>query len=386
MDDTQKAIAELKSAWESEFKPRIDEMQAETKTNGEASAETKAAVSRVQDRLDDLEAKAQRAAMFAGRSSDAGEMSAERKAFMAFSRKGEAGMTEHKALGVDDESTGGVLAPSEFIALITKGIIEYSPIRTVANIRPTSARSSKIPKRTGLGAAVWTGDKNARPDTPNPTYGIDEVANHELYARITVSVQDLEDSAVDLEADLVSQMVEQFGVAEGSGFVIGNGVGKPEGFLANADVQVIANSAATFTNGDGLIDLRFSLKEPYWRNARFILNRLTLRDIRKIKDADGNYMWTPGIGLGAGLQGAVPATIIDTPYIMATDMPTTASGAKTVAIGDFGKGYVISDRVQLSWLRDPYTAANTGSVVFHARKRVGGQVMLPEAIKILQMA
>lgn len=386
-DELKTAVQELTKAWESELKPRIDQMQAEVKSGGVVTGETKASLDLVQDRMDALEAKAEKAILFANTRTAAGEMSDERKEFMEFARKGVL-PAESKIMTATDESTGGVLAPADFIAEVIKGIIEYSPIRNIARVRPTSRRSSQQPKRTGRAAATWTGETGTRTATANPTYGLTEIPNHELYARVLISNQDLEDSVVDLESDVTSQMAEQFGVSEGLGFVSGDANGKPEGFLSNAVVAAayVANGATTFTNGDGLLKLRFELKEAYWTSARMVLNRLTLRDIRLLKDDNHNYIWTPGVGQGAGLAQGVPATIVDTPYVLATDMPTVASDALTVACGDFGKGYTISDRIQVSFLRDPYSAAADGAVVFHARKRVGGQVVLPEAIKVLKMA
>jgi HK97 family phage major capsid protein len=117
-----------------------------------------------------------------------------------------------------------------------------------------------------------------------------------------------------------------------------------------------------------------------------VLNRFSLRDIRKLKDTNGNYIWAPGLGPGGGVSGALPATILDAPYTIAVDMPNATSALQPVAFGDFSRGYLVVDRIEIAVLRDPFTQANAGAVVFHARKRTGGQVILPEAIKLLNMA
>lgn len=383
------AVAELKGVFEGDFKTEVARLEAETKKNGEASGETKQAISRMNDRMDAMEAAATKAALYADRDSDHTGRSQDRKDFETFTRTGT--MPEGtKVMTVSDESQGGVLAPSDFIAEMIKGVIEFSPIRGIAKVRSTTARSSKFPKRTGLAAAVWTGERGTRTPTASPRYGLEEVPNHELYARILVSQQDLEDAnAIDLEADVMAQMAEQFGGSEGAGFISGDSNGKPEGILVNADIEQIHNGATTFgtTNGaNGLFDLKFGLKEAYHKSSTMVLQRLTLRDIRKMKDSNSNYIWAPGIGQGAGVAGYAPATIVDTPYLLCADMPAVTSGSLSVACGDFGKGYMISDRIVTEWLRDPYSAAADGAVVFHARKRVGGQVVLPEAIKLLVMS
>jgi HK97 family phage major capsid protein len=205
---------------------------------------------------------------------------------------------------------------------------------------------------------------------------------------VLVSNWDLEDPVVDLESIITEDMSDQFGKTEGLAFVSGSGVGQPEGILTNTDVQngFVANGGASFTSGDGIIKLAFSVKEQYWANARYVCNRFTLRDLRTLKDTAGNYLWQPVADGVHGLSTGLPATLYGYPYTIATDFPSAASNAFTVAFGDFSRAYWVVDRVQLALLRDPYSQASAGAVVLHARKRVGGQVVLPEAINVLKMA
>ncbi len=381
--DEKKLADELKNAFEAELKPRIEQMETESKTLGTVTTETKQAIDRVQDRLDEIEVTFQKAAdapQFGG-----GAASQETKDFVEFTRKGEL-PAESKVLKVGDATLGGVLAPVDFIAEVIKGVVQYSPIRSIAAVRKTSRTSIAVPKRTGNFAASWAGEVQTRTENTGRTYGLEEIPTHELYARVLISNWDLEDPIVDLEADIRDSMAEQFGVSEGAAFVSGNGVAKPEGFLTNSDVEQVLNGGASFANADGLIKLQYALKEQYWPNARFVLNRLSLRDLRLVKDTTGNYIWAPGLGPGLGITGGMPSTLLGSEYVMATDMPTAASNALTVSFGDFSKAYWIADRIEISYLRDPFTAATGGAVVFHARKRVGGQIVLPEALKTLKMA
>lgn len=387
-DDLKQIADDLRSTWESELKPRIDQMETEQKTSGESLSETKAAVDRVQDKLDEIEALAQKAALAPEHTE--GEPSQERKDYVQFARKGSL-PEESKVLQLRDETLGGVLAPPDFIAEVVKGVIQYSPIRDLATVRPTSRTSSMFPKRTGNFAASWTGEGGSRSETTGRTYGLDEIPNHELYARVLISNWDLEDPVVDLESIIQEDMSEQFGVSEGAAFVSGNAVGKPEGFLTNSDViaSPVLYGASSFNStqgGDGIIKLAFSVKEQYWPNARFVLNRFSLRDIRILKDTAGNYLWQPAADGVHGLSTGLPATLYGYPYTIAVDMPNAASNALTIAFGDFKRAYWISDRIEIQTLRDPYTQASNGAVVLHARKRVGGQAVLPEALNVLKMA
>lgn len=397
--DLAEVAVELKSVWESELKPRIEQMEGEQKSSGESHAETKEAVDRVQDRLDTLETQLQKASLAPERRE--GESSQEVKDMLQFVRSGgvpedskilsHKSSMEGKVLAIRDETLGGVLAPPDFIADVVKGIIQYSPIRQIATTRQTSRMSVQFPKRTGNFAAQWTSEVATRTETTGRTYGLDEIPTDELYARVLISNWDLEDPVVDLESIITDDIVDQFQLAEGTAFVNGDAVkGKPEGILVNSDVttgaNVVGQGAATFTNADGIIKLAFSVKEQYWGNARFVLNRFSLRDIRLLKDTANNYLWQPAADGVHGLSTGLPATLYGYPYTIAVDYPNAASNAFTVSFGDHKRAYWIVDRIEMQLLRDPFTQANAGAVVLHARKRVGGQVVLPEAINVLKMA
>jgi len=119
-----------------------------------------------------------------------------------------------------------------------------------------------------------------------------------------------------------------------------------------------------------------AIKSDYSRNGTFVFNRGSLAAIRKLKDAAGQYVFQAGMSL----SGNMSATILGHSYVEATDMPSIAGGNFPVAFGDFRRGYLIVDRVAMAVLRDPFTQANTGNIRYIARRRVGGQVILPEAI------
>lgn len=385
--ELKKAAEELKLVWETELKPRIE-------SNESGLTEVKMAIDRVQDHMDQIEARAQKGSSFVPSSSD-NFLSQERKDLMHFTRNGSL-PRESKILTIRDETTGGVLAPPDFIAEVVKGIIQFSPIRSLATVRQTSRTSIQFPKRTGNFAAAWTSETGTRTETTGRTYGLEEIPNHELYARVLVSNWDLEDPAVNLEPIIRDDMAEQFGKSEGAAFVDGSGVGQPEGLLTNSDVLAgyTPNGNTSFVDGasgsksgaDGIIDMTFAIKEQYWPNARYVLNRFTLRDLRTLKDAQGNYLWQIAPDGFHGMSSGLPATLYGYPYTIAVDMPDVASNAYPVLFGDFSKAYWVVDRIELQYLRDPYSEASEGVVVLHARKRVGGQVVLPEAINVLKMS
>ena len=309
------------------------------------------------------------------------------RAFSGYLRKGTERMMpdEVKALTVANDTTGGFLAPAEYVREIIKGEIDVSPIRTVARVRQTGNRAVQVPKRTGQFAAQWTGEVETRAETTGLTYGLEELPTHELYALVDISQQDLEDAEFSLEEELGQEFAEQFALAEGAAFVTGNGVKRPAGFMSDDTVASDnSGSAATIADADGqangLIELSHNLKPAYARNGVWLLDRKTLGSVRKLKDANGHYVWQPG------LTNGIQSTVLGAPYVEAPDMPDEAANAFPIAFGDWRRAYMIVDRVQMSVLRDPFTLATSGTVRFVARRRVGGQVVLAEAIRKLKCA
>jgi HK97 family phage major capsid protein len=127
---------------------------------------------------------------------------------------------------------------------------------------------------------------------------------------------------------------------------------------------------------DNLIDLIYSLKSDYRANAHWVMNRATQAAIRKMKDADGNYIWLPPE------RADLSPTLMNYPIAESEDMPNMAEDSYSIAFGDFGRGYLVVDRAGIRVLRDPYSAKPY--VLFYTTKRVGGGVQDFDAIKLLK--
>jgi HK97 family phage major capsid protein len=306
------------------------------------------------------------------------------KAFDLFLRKGKEalGAEEVKNLRVSDDTAGGYLAPAEFSAEVDKNLIQFSPIRDAARVGPTSSGSVIIPKRTGRPTGSWVGETEARPETAS-TYGQAEIPVDEMACYVDVSNKLLEDAAVDVAGEVAFDVAEEFGRLEGSAFAIGNGVKKPLGFMSDTNVAYSPSGSASViadADGgvDGLIDLMYALHPFYRSRGVWMANGTTIGKLRKLKDADKNYIWQPTI------QAGQPDTLLGRPIIEAPDMPDITGGTFPLAFGDF-TAYRIYDRVGMSILRDPYSQATNGITRFHARKRVGGRLIRPEAIRKLKI-
>jgi HK97 family phage major capsid protein len=280
----------------------------------------------------------------------------------------------------DDTSGGYLLAPPDLQSDIMKDVIEMTPIRSLATVRVIGGPSLKMRKKVGNGSAKRVGETEKRTNTGDPAYGMAEYQAPELFARMEISQQMLEDSDYDLFAELREDAADQFSVKEGIESIGGSGNGQMEGILTNSLIEAINSGSASQLTADGILSLFYGLKTAYARNAVFGMNRLTLGAVRKLKDSDGQYLWVPGIANG------VPNTINGAPYVEMADMPNIAANTCPIVFADWKKLYVIADRVAISFSADYVTEADDGLVVFRARKRVGGGVRQAEAGKKLKIA
>lgn len=336
----------------------------------------------VNERLSDLEVRLARPPAGPQRRDDA-PPSAARAAFRKMLQRGMNHLTpeEQRTLIVGDDTAGGYLAPPEFEAEVIKAVTQISPIRSIARVTPITGRALLIPTRTSTPTAYWVNEIDTV-TTSQSAYGQKEIAPYTLMADVRISRELLEDGAVDVEAEIMTDMAEQFAAAEGLAFCTGSGVLRPEGFVANSTVvanHVVSGSGSTLA-ADGLISLMMALKSPYAANGTWVLNRSTMSVIRKLKDTTNQYIWQPNY------QAGQPPTLLGAPYIEAPDMPDVAANTYPVAFGDFRRGYRIVDRVGISVIRDDVTLASSGSVKFVGRRRVGGLVTLAEAIKIQKVS
>lgn len=278
--------------------------------------------------------------------------------------------------GVDTE--GGYLVPDEFERTLVQGLNENTVIRAHAHVITTSSGLHKIPVVASHGSAAWIDEEGAYTES-DETFGQVQLDAHKVGTVIKVSGELLNDSAFDLESYIRSEFVRRIGDKEEEAFLTGNGTSKPTGIInatGGGQVGVTAASATAIT-ADELIDLYFSLKAPYRKNAIWVLNDTTIKLIRKLKDGNGQYLWQPALR-----DGDVP-TILGRPYYTSAYMPTVAASAKTVIFGDLSY-YWIGDRRGVTFKRLNELYAGNGQVGFLASKRLDGKTVLPEAIKILQ--
>ena len=280
-------------------------------------------------------------------------------------------------LTIGSDPEGGYLVPDEYEHTLVVALQEENFFRSLAHTIRTSSGDHTIPVVASHGEAAWMEEGSAYPESDD-TFSQVNLGAHKLGTAIRVSEELMNDSVFDLESYISREFARRIGAKEEEAFFTGDGSGKPLGILAasgGAETGITAASATAIT-ADELIDLFYSLKSPYRRNAVWVLNDSTIKAVRKLKDGSGQYLWQPSLTAGT------PDTILGRPVRTSAYMPAIAASAKTIAFGDFSY-YWIADRQGRSFKRLNELYAANGQVGFLASQRVDGKMILPEAVKVL---
>ena len=301
--------------------------------------------------------------------------SPEYKALQGFIITGSFDDAEQKALlRTDSDSAGGFLVPTEMDNSITKKITEVSDIRSIARVRTIAAKSLEIPVRATIPAATYEGEAEAGGDSVS-TYENETLTTFRQTFTSPITMDMLMDAAFNMESEIMQDASEAFALGEGINFVNGVGHKTPKGFLQDARIGGLTSTASGSIEADDVILISGELKTGY--SPTYVFNRRTLAFLRTLKATDGNFLWQPG------LNGVVANTINGFPYLIAEAMPDIASNSKSIAFGDFLRGYTIVDRTGLSVVRDEFTLKKQAIIEFTLNRWNTGQVTLPEAIKVI---
>lgn len=337
---------------------------------------------------------------FAGRpalSTAATEEAPHQKAFAAYLRSGDDDglrglVLEGKALNTAVAADGGYLVDPKTSETIRGVLRSTASVRQIANVVNVEATSYDVlVDKTEMGSG-WATETASLTETTTPQIDRISIPLHELSAMPKASQRLLDDSAFDIETWLANRIADKFARAEAAAFVSGDGVDKPTGFLTHTKVAnaswawgalgyVATGAAGDFASvnaSDAIVDLVYALGAEYRANATFVMNSKTAGAVRKMKDADGRFLWSDGLAAGE------PARLMGYPVLIAEDMPDIGTDAYAVAFGDFNNGYTVAERPDLRVLRDPFSAKP--HVLFYASKRVGGDVSDFAAIKLLKFA
>lgn len=317
-----------------------------------------------------------------------------KSAWLNYAIKGDRLLTadEMKVLSVGSDPDGGYFVTPDLGGRIVKKVFETSPVRQYANIQTIGTDALEGIEDTGDAGAGYAGEQAQGGDTTTPQVGKWRIPVFWLDTEPKTTQQLLDDANVDIEAWLAAKVANKFSRFENTEFVTGAKnkiLGFVNGYTQTADsgsgvtwgqIGYLATGVdadwASSNKGDKLIDLIGLLKNAYLTGAAWFIKRSLIAEIRKFKDGQGNYLWTPGFNGGTAEQ------ILGFPVARMEDMPTKASGSFSVAFGNLNEAYQIVDRMGIRVPRDNLTSKPY--VKFYTTKRTGGGVVNFEAIKLLK--
>ncbi|MCR9150356.1 MAG: phage major capsid protein [Rhodobacteraceae bacterium] len=350
-----------------------------------------------EDRIAALDRKAAAASARPALSRAVQQEAPHRKAFAAYLRHGDDDglrglVPEGKAMSTAVAADGGYLVDPQMAETIRSSLRANASIRSIASVVTVESGSFDVlVDRSELGSG-WATETGDTVETDTPQFEKITIPLHELSAMPKASQRLLDDAAFDVESWLAQRIAERFARAEAAAFISGDGNDKPMGFMTHTSVPEeewswgkigfvttgVSGDFAAANPADAIVDLVYALGARYRANASFVMNSKTAGAVRKMKDADGRFLWTDG------LAAAEPARLMGYPVLLCEDMPDIGTGAIAMAFGDFAAGYTVAERPDLRILRDPFSAKP--HVLFYASKRVGGDVSDFAAIKLLKFS
>jgi HK97 family phage major capsid protein len=309
---------------------------------------------------------------------------------------------ERRALQMDADTAGGFLvAPQEFVNSLIAFVKDNVWMRKLATVmQVTQAESLGIPSLDADPAdADWTAEILTGSEDSTMKFGKRELRPHPVAKLIKVSAKLLRASAMDPEGIVIDRLGYKFAVTAEKGYLVGTGNQQPLGvFTATADGistarDVNTGNTATAIGADNLFEVKFKCKQQYWDRGVWIFHRDALKNLMKLKDTNGQYLWTvTGMlaqrGLGEGIlgNGATQPTLVGSPVYLSEYAPNTFTTGKYVGIfGDFSR-YWIADSLALQFQRLVELYAATAQVGFIGRLETDGMPALEEAFARVTLA
>jgi len=340
----------------------------------------------------DLEIRAKAVEQPAGK--PANERSVESRAFDRYLRGGPGILNaeENRALSMGLDTAGGYLvAPQQFVASLIQAVDNAIFMRGpgMATVQPAllKAESLGAPSlEADIADPTWTSELLIGSEDSTMAFGKRELRPHPLAKYIKVTNTLLRQSSIDVEALVRNRLAYKLGVVMENAYLNGSGVLQPLGvFTASNDGiptsrDVSTGNTTTSIGTDGLIEAKYTLKGQYWGKAKWLFHRDAIKQVRKLKDGDGQYIW------GAGISTGTPDRILDLPYLVSEYAPSTfTTGLYVGILGDFSN-YWIADALDMQIQRLVELYAATNQVAFVARFESDGMPVLSEAFVRVKLA
>jgi HK97 family phage major capsid protein len=398
--DIQTTLDDLSRTFE-EFKGANEERLKSLEKKGNVDPVLQEKLDRIEGSLDAAETKFKRLEALSHRpqveTADQ-HFCAHQNAFMDYIRKGldtSLHDIEQKSLSTSPDRDGGYLVPSGLHDRLYATLQATSVMRELATVREISSSALELLLDKDAADVGWVSEKQERPETKTPELAKIRINVHEMYAKPRATQKLLDDASLNVEDWLSQKIAHKMALMENAAFISGDGDNNPKGILAYETVSkaqwewgkledIKSGENGKFEDGHGantLLDLFHALKPQYLPGASWLMSRVAQGALRKLQDPGSHhYLWQPP------LAGSPNPTMLGYPIVISDDVPTLSTGhaSKSILFGNFKEGYQIVDRTGIRVLRDPYSAKPY--VEFYTTRRVGGDVLNFEALKVLNFS
>jgi HK97 family phage major capsid protein len=330
-----------------------------------------------EQRIENMERKLLEMEKFIARPALIEQSNLEDDSFSKYLKSGTIDM-ELKSLSSLDNTSGGYTVLPALYRDIIGAIKPKSPMRNLASLENISTNSLDIIIEKEHFASAWVMEGAERRETDHSKLLQKRINVHELYAQPKATQKLLDDAEINIQSWIIERLADSFARAENNAFILGDGDNKPHGILSypGNEIERMDASEEGVLKIDDLLNLINMLDESYLSNAHFLMHRSAILEVQKLKDANGRFLWQ------SSLAQNVPDTLLGIPVISVSDMPRIGRGELSIALGDFKECYKIVDRSDISIMRDPFT--EKPFVKFYSVKRVGGDIVNNNAIKLLK--
>ena len=276
-------------------------------------------------------------------------------------------------LNVTTPAQGGYLVPVAYQTTVLEKLRDANVMRRISsNMRTNSV--TKIPLGANKPTFTWIAEQGLYGKT-DLSFGQTSIDAFKSGGIVQLSDELLRDSMINIESYITSAMVNGMADLEELAFISGDGVGKPTGFLVDAELGK-TTALGTAVTIDEILDLKYSLKSGYRGRANFLYNSKTELALRKLKDSTGNYLWQPSVVAGT------PNTLDGTSAVISENMANIGAGAKFMAFGDFSN-FTIADRGVMTMKRLEELYAENGLIGFRVDSSCDSKLFITESIKYM---
>ena len=217
------------------------------------------------------------------------------------------------------------------------------------------------------------------------SFGKRELSPKPLAKRIKVSNKLLRLNP-DVEGLTIERLAYKFAISLEKAGLTGSGANQPLGVFTASDNgiptsrDVATGNTTTALTFDGIKEAKYSLKAGYWREANWLFHRTAIKNLAKLKDGEGRYVWQNSV------QAGQPDLLEGLPVGVSEYVPSTFTAGLYVGILGAFRYYHWADALDFSVQRLNELYAATNQTGFIGRLESDGMPVLAEAFVRVTLA